>query len=60
MDLDDTIARVKALIAQRENIDAELATIFGGQAPLPRKPIQCGKCGEPGHTARTCTKEAAT
>jgi hypothetical protein len=57
MELDDTISRVKTLIAQREQIDAELATIFGGTAPPPRKQITCGKCGEIGHTARSCTKQ---
>ena len=54
MELDDTIARVKQLIAQRENIDAELATIFAGTAPPTRRPTTCGVCGKEGHTARTC------
>jgi hypothetical protein len=56
MELDDTIAHVKQLISQREAINAELAIIFGGGTPSTRKPQTCGKCGEPGHTARTCTK----
>ena len=58
MELDDTINRVKQLIEQRAAIDAELAGIFGGQAPQKRT-VTCSKCGEPGHTARSCTKEAA-
>jgi len=54
MEIDDIISRVKALIAQRENIDAELATIFAGAVPPKRKPSVCGHCGQEGHTARTC------
>lgn len=34
--IDDKIARVKALIKEREEIDAELAVIFG-IAPQPRR-----------------------
>lgn len=56
--LDERIARVKALIAQRETIDEELRQILGLEE-RQRKPQVCGKCGEPGHTARTCTKEVA-
>ena len=54
MELDDTINRVKVLIAQRENIDAELATIFAGTVPPRRKPSVCSVCQKEGHTARTC------
>ena len=57
MEIDDTINRVKVLIAQRENIDAELATIFAGTVPPTRKPITCGHCGKEGHTARTCSEK---
>ena len=34
--IDDKIARVKKLIQQREEIDAELAAMFGG-AEMPRR-----------------------
>jgi len=54
MELDDTITRVKQLIAQRENIDAELATIFGGTAPPKRRAVICSICNTEGHTARSC------
>lgn len=54
MELDDTIARVKQLIADRENIDTELATIFAGTVPPRRRPTVCGVCAKEGHTARTC------
>ncbi len=58
MEIDDIITRVKQLIAQRENIDAELATIFAGTVPPKRRPSVCSHCGQEGHTARTCpTKE---
>jgi len=52
--LDAKIARVKALIAQREEIDAELAQLLAGT--LERKPKKCSKCGGDGHTARNCTE----
>lgn len=57
MELEQTIARVKQLITQREEIEAELTAIFGGTPPtLTRKPPTCKKCGEQGHTARGCPK----
>jgi hypothetical protein len=34
--IDEKIARVKALIQRREEIDAELAAIFNGAAPAKR------------------------
>lgn len=47
--IDEKIARVKALIQKREEIDAELAAIFGMSAPSkrgrPRK--EQGNGGEP-------------
>jgi len=55
--LDAKIARVKALIAQREEIDAELAQLLAGT--LERKPKKCTKCGREGHTARNCTQTEA-
>jgi hypothetical protein len=55
MEIDARISRVKDLISKREEIDAELAALFGITAP-PRKLQKCTSCGEPGHTARTCRK----
>lgn len=55
MDLDSTLARVKELTAQREAIDAELLALFGGQLTQKRT-LTCSKCGERGHTARSCNK----
>lgn len=54
MEIDNTITRVKALIAQRETIDAELATLFSGAQTPARKPSTCKICGQEGHRARTC------
>ncbi len=56
MEIDARIARLKDLVAKREEIDAELASLFG-LTTGSRKPQKCTVCGEPGHTARTCKKE---
>jgi hypothetical protein len=55
--LDAKIARVKTLIAQREEIDAELAQLLAGT--LERKPKKCTRCGGQGHTARNCPEAEA-
>jgi hypothetical protein len=53
MEIDARISRFKDLIAKREAIDAELASLFGITAG-PRKLQKCSSCGEMGHTARAC------
>jgi hypothetical protein len=59
MELDDAINRVKQLITKREEIDAELAALFGGEAPKKRT-LTCSLCNTEGHTARSCpTKQPA-
>lgn len=42
MDIDETLARVKQLIAQREKIDRELSEllVIGAKRGRPRKPEQ--------------------
>lgn len=56
--MDYDIERAKELIAQREEIDGELAALFAnGSKPSTRKPQRCSKCGEEGHSARSCTKQ---
>ena len=56
IDIDTQIARVKDLIARREEIDAELSTILNA-TPRARKPQRCSVCNEEGHSARTCPKQ---
>jgi Zinc knuckle len=53
MEIDNRIARVKALIAKREELDAELNELLCGVAREKRSP-KCSICGEPGHRASTC------
>ena len=47
------LARLKDLIARREEIDAELGQLFGIEKK-ERKPQACSKCGSTEHTARNC------
>jgi len=53
MDIDDRIERVKDLIRKREEIDAELAGLFGISIRA-KKASRCSKCGEEGHNTKTC------
>jgi hypothetical protein len=53
MEIDDRIAIAKALIARREEIDLQLAALFGGQMPQKRQQ-KCKSCGEAGHRADIC------
>lgn len=53
MDIDTQIARAKELIAKREEIDVQLAALFGGNS-LTKKTRRCKICGEDGHNAMTC------
>jgi hypothetical protein len=56
MDIDDRIARAKDLIQKREEIDAELAGLFG-IAIKAKKTLRCSKCGDEGHNAKTCPSQ---
>jgi hypothetical protein len=51
--VDDKIARVKALIQKREEIDAELAALFGGEASRRGRPRKdpAGRAGNGDATA---------
>jgi hypothetical protein len=59
MDIDDRIARAKDLIGKREEIDTELAALFG-IAVKTKKTLRCSKCGEEGHNAKTCPTQQGT
>ena len=56
--LDECIARVKELIARREEIDAELMSLLNIDQRQMESKIsrRCSKCGEAGHRATTCPK----
>jgi hypothetical protein len=55
-DIDTQIARIKDLIAKREEIDAELSAVLG-ISPKVRKPQRCSVCDQEGHSARTCPQQ---
>ena len=51
---------IALLVEERTAIEEQLARLgYDGAAPTSAKPRACGKCGEIGHTARTCTKTEA-
>lgn len=50
------LARLKELMAQREEIDAEIDQLLGGGQPKEKRTRRCKICGEFGHDARTCPK----
>lgn len=56
MSIDTQIARVKELMARREEIDAELSTMLGIEAK-GRKVQRCSICNGEGHSARTCPQK---
>ena len=53
MTLDERISLASKLIAQRDEIDQQLNTLFGGSA-ISRKQPRCSHCGLEGHNAKTC------
>ena len=57
-EMDTRIARVKELIAKREEIDAELSVLLGVE-PKAKKPQRCSICNGEGHSARTCPQKPA-
>jgi len=60
--MDYDISKAKDLIEKREDIDRQLAEIFGGSGAAKARAAQkCSKCNKEGHSARTCPdKETAT
>jgi hypothetical protein len=56
MDIDDRIGRGKGLIQKREEIDTDLAGLFGITVKA-KKTLHCSKCGDEGHNAKTCPSQ---
>ena len=56
-DFDDTLDRVKTLIAQREAIYNALAALLHGQPSIAKHSLTCSICQSSQHTARTCPQE---
>jgi hypothetical protein len=54
MSIDARIARVKELIAKREELDAELNELLGNGVLREKRSSKCSICGEPGHRSTTC------
>jgi hypothetical protein len=54
MSIESRIAAAKELIRKREEIDQQLAELFGGGTPKKQK---CSICGSTEHTARTCPQK---
>ena len=53
--MEEKLAAARDLIAQRDEIDRQLASLFGGVFnPTEKKQKRCSKCGKVGHSARTC------
>lgn len=52
--MDAKLTRIKELIVQKEAIDTELASLIAGTPVTARKQRTCKKCGQPGHSAKTC------
>lgn len=57
MSMESRIALAKDLIRKRDEIDQQLAELFGGATPKKQK---CSICGSTEHTARTCPQKSAS
>ena len=53
MDIDNQIALAKELMRKWEDIDRQLADLFGGAIPAKRTQA-CKFCGASDHDARSC------
>ena len=53
--MDERLSRIKTLIGEIEEKETELTALMGGGVTKERAPQKCSKCGQLGHTARTCT-----
>jgi len=57
VNIEDRITLAKELIRKRDEIDQQLAELFGGGTP---KKAKCSICGSTEHTARTCPQKPGT
>jgi len=55
MNIEDRISLAKQLIQKREEIERQLAELFGGGSPRRQK---CSICGSPDHSARSCPQRS--
>ena len=53
--MDERFIRIRTLIGEIEERESELTALMGGAPAKTRKPQQCSKCGQEGHSARTCS-----
>jgi hypothetical protein len=54
MTLDQSLALARELIARRDEIDAQLAALFGGSLPAAKSSRKCRICGDAGHRSDAC------
>jgi hypothetical protein len=56
MDRHERAAKIAELSREIKTKEAELDALLGGSGEVAksRAPQKCGKCGEEGHSARTC------
>jgi Zinc knuckle len=60
MNIEARIARVKELIAKREELDGELNELLGNGVLRDKRSSKCSLCGEPGHRSTTCPSKQAS
>ncbi len=56
--MDERLTRIRTLIDEIDNRERELNSLMAGGAA--RRPQKCSKCGQEGHSARTCPQETPT
>jgi hypothetical protein len=56
--IEEKLKAARELIAQRDEIDRQLEQLLSGSVPSARRAQRCSKCGQEGHSARTCNNPA--